>query len=264
MESKNQESSNVLTYNIEQFRPKKYNIALVIPVINEGTRIINQLKEMKKIDLKVDVIIADGGSDDESVEYFKSEPEILTTLLTKTSSGKLSAQIRMAFHYCLSNDYEAVITMDGNNKDGVEGILAIQAALEKGFDFVQGSRFVRGGASKNTPLKRLLAIRLVHAPLTSLGARFWFTDTTNGFRGHSMTLISSRELNLFREIFSDYELVAYIPVAAGRQKMKICEVPVRRDYPNKGSLPTKIHGLANEMRLLLVLIRVVRGIFNPK
>jgi glycosyltransferase involved in cell wall biosynthesis len=263
MESKNQESSNVLTYNIEQFRPKKYNIALVIPVINEGARIVNQLKELEKIDLKVDVIIADGGSDDESVEYFKSKSEILTTLLTKTSSGKLSAQIRMAFHYCLSNDYEAVITMDGNNKDGVEGILVIQAALEKGFDFVQGSRFVRGGTSKNTPLKRLLAIRLVHAPLTSLGARFWFTDSTNGFRGHSMRLISSKELDLFREIFSDYELVSYIPVAAGRHKMKICEVPVRRDYPNKGSIPTKIHGLGNEMRLLLVLIRVVRGLFNP-
>ena len=33
--------------------------------------------------------------------------------------------------------------MDGNGKDGADGVFGILSALEDGFDFVQGSRFVK-------------------------------------------------------------------------------------------------------------------------
>jgi dolichol-phosphate mannosyltransferase len=103
----------------------------------------------------------------------------------------------MAFDYCIREGYEYVITMDGNDKDGEDGIELIRKTLLGGFDFVQGSRFVRGGEAINTPLSRLLAIRLIHAPITSIGARFWYTDTTNGFRGHSANLIRSPKMGVF-------------------------------------------------------------------
>ena len=154
----------VPSYLIEQMRPKRYQIALVIPVINEGVRIIKQLEKFQNYLPNVDLIIADGGSTDASIEYFHSDNSLLTALLTKQSTGNLSSQLRMAFHYCLESDYEAVITMDGNDKDGIEGIEGIKEALEAGIDFVQGSRFLKGGIAINTPIKRLLAIRLIHAP----------------------------------------------------------------------------------------------------
>ena len=45
--------------------------------------------------------------------------------------------------------------------------------------------FIRGGHAVNTPPVRYAAVRLVHAPLVSLGAHQWFTDTTNAYRAYS-------------------------------------------------------------------------------
>jgi glycosyltransferase involved in cell wall biosynthesis len=109
-------------YSVNEFKKKINKIALVIPVINEGNIIINQLEKIKELDPEVDVIIADAGSTDISRSYFLSENKIITVLLTKKSFGGLSAQLRMAFHYCVENTYEAIITMDGNDKDAPEGI----------------------------------------------------------------------------------------------------------------------------------------------
>ena len=159
-------------YSVIQFKKKKSKIALVIPVLNESYRIINQLEKIKELNPEVDVIIADGGSTDISRSYFLNDNQTFSVLLTKMSAGGLSTQLRMAFHYCIEKSYEAVITMDGNNKDGVEGILAINKALREGFDFVQGSRFIPGGTATNTPFLRNLAIRFLHAPLTSIAVSY--------------------------------------------------------------------------------------------
>ena len=61
--------------------------------------------------------------------------------------------------------YNSVITIDGNNKDDPKTIPAIIQKLNEGNDFVQVSRFIKNGKGVNTPLKRMLAIRLIHAPL---------------------------------------------------------------------------------------------------
>lgn len=243
--------------------PPERDFALIIPVINENGRLTSQLDRIKKAAPEVDIIIADGGSTDGS-----TNPESLlelgvTTLLTKTGPGKLSAQLRMAFHHCLSLNYLAVITMDGNGKDGVDGITTIAAALRDGYDFVQGSRFIYGGHAINTPRDRYLAIRLMHAPLTSLGARRWYTDTTNGFRGHSRRLLEDPRVAPLREEFDTYELLAYLPIRAARLGYRITEVPVTRAYPRDEATPTKIHGISAHARMLRILATASVGGYNP-
>ena len=240
-------------YSIYRLRNKAHDTALVIPVINEGERILQQIRNVRSQIPSVDIIIADGGSNDGTIETLCNEFYGLTSMLVKSGPGKLSAQLRMAFHYSLENEYEYIITMDGNNKDGPEGIVNITRALTSGFDFVQGSRFKKGGRARNTPLVRLLAIRLIHAPITSLAARFWFTDTTNGFRGHSRKLLQSRHIGVFRNVFQTYELIAFMPIEAKRKGFKVCEVAVERSYPAHGTTPTKIHGISAQLQLLNIL-----------
>ena len=259
----NKTEKQVPKYTIQKFAPKKNNTALVIPIINEGERILLQLKRIISIKPKVDIIIADGGSNDGTLNKILEEKIQITTFLEKKDEGKLSAQLRMAFDYCINEEYEYVITMDGNNKDGENGIALIQEALLSGFDFVQGSRFINGGEAINTPLSRLLAIRLIHAPVTSIGARFWFTDTTNGFRGHSVKLLRSPEVGIFRDIFDTYELIAYIPIRANRLDFKVTEIPVKRMYPNEGVIPTKIHGLRANLGVLTILLAASFGRYSP-
>lgn len=154
--------------------------------------------------------------------------------------------------------------MDGNNKDDADGLNEIIKALESGFDFVQGSRFIAGGKAVNTPTIRYLAIRFVHAPLTSVAARFWYTDTTNGFRGHSAKLLQDPEIQIFRDIFTSYELLAYIPIRSKKVGLNVVEVPVTRRYPQGVKTPTKIHGIRAQFRLLQILLASAMGKFDPK
>ena len=150
------------------FTPRGHKHALVIPVINEGERIRGQLLRIQAAGLPVDVIVADGGSTDGSLDSEFVRQADVRAVLTKTGPGKLSAQLRMAYAWCLRQGYAGIVTIDGNGKDGVEAIAAMVARLEEGCDYVQGSRYLPGGAAENTPFERTIANRLIHAPLLSV------------------------------------------------------------------------------------------------
>lgn len=253
----------VPAYRVTTFREPRHRYALVIPVLNEGDRIRRQLAALNEAGVPADVYLADGGSTDGSTAPAELSAAGVTALLVKTGPGRLSAQLRMGFHHVLGLPYDGVVTMDGNGKDGVEGVARIVAALESGLDFVQGSRFVRGGTAENTPLVRHLGVVLVHAPVTSLAARHRFTDTTNGFRGHSRRLLVDPRVAIFRDVFDTYELLAYLPIRAARLGYRVGEVPVARRYPASGSTPTKIHGLSGNAQLLRVLAKAATHQYDP-
>jgi dolichol-phosphate mannosyltransferase len=237
---------------------------VVIPVINEGQRILGQLERLQKHDFGIDVVVADGGSTDGS-----NDPEVLRALgvravLVKRDAGKLSAQLRMGFAFALREGYDGVVTVDGNGKDDVAAVPRLVAALEAGAGFVQGSRFVPGGLGINTPRSRRLAITLFHAPVTSLAAGKRYTDTTNGFRGHSRALLLDPRVSPMRPVFDTYELLAYLPIQAARLGYGCTEVPVTRAYPEDGHVPTKIHGKRAELGLIGILAREALGRYAPR
>lgn len=236
---------------------------VLVPVINEGDRVLGQLRTLREHGFGIDVVVADGGSTDGS-----NDPELLRelgvrALLVKRDAGKLSAQLRMGFAFALREGYDGVITVDGNGKDDVAALPRFVAALDAGAGFVQGSRFVPGGRAINTPRDRYLAIKLVHAPVTSLAARRRFTDTTNGFRGHSRTLLLDQRVAPMRDVFDTYELLAYLPIRAARLGYACTEVPVTRAYPPAGDIPTKIHGRGAQLGLASILGRAALGRYNP-
>jgi len=213
-----------------------------IPLLNEDGKIQKQLAKMKAAGIMdlIDVFIFDGNSTDGSTNQNMLKDFGVNTLLVKTGPGKQGAQFRMGFAYILEQGYKGIITIDGNNKDSVEDIPKFMNALDEGWDFVQGSRFIKGGHHKNTPMSRYIAVRLVHAPWLSLISGRWWTDTTSAFRGISTTFLKDNDLNLFRDIFSSYELLFYMTARAKKLGYKTKEIPVKRIYPPKGKTPTKI------------------------
>ena len=121
-----------------------------------------------------------------------------------------------------------------------------------------------GGRGVNTPLDRHLAVKYLHAPLVSLAAGFHYTDTTNGFRAFSREFLLDPGLQPFRDIFDKYNLLWYLSVRAGRLGYRVCEVPVRREYPSKGRTPTKINAWAGRLEILCELFRCVLGGYDPE
>lgn len=210
-----------------------------------------------------DIIIADGGSTDGSTSRRNLEERGVSTLLTKTGTGGLSAQLRMAFAFTLSQGYSGIITIDGNGKDGTDAIPTFIRLLGDGAGFIQGSRYLPGGAAENTPMDREFAVKMLHAPLLSLAAGIRYTDTTNGFRGFSAAFLRDDRVAPFRDIFDTYNLHFYLSVRAAQLGYKVIETPVRRSYPAKGRIPTKISGFSGRLHILKQLIVTVAGGYNP-
>lgn len=258
--------SGVPDFTCSEYNSKQHDYAVLIPIINEGSRIQEELKRAKeaKVTTIADIVICDGGSIDGSTDEDILKSLDVNTLLVKTGPGKQGAQLRMGFYFAKERGYKGIITIDGNNKDSIEDIAEFVKKLEEGYDFVQGSRFVKGGKAINTPFFRLVSVKLIHAPIISLTAQHRFTDTTNAYRAYSATYLFDERTAVFRDVFSGYELLAYLSVRATQLGYRACEIGVTRAYPKHGKIPTKISFFKGNWNLMKILIKNLFGCYNPK
>ena len=244
------------------FKPKSKKYCFVTIIYNEGLNFQNQLVEMKKYTDLVDIIVADGNSTDGSTDHvFLAKNGVRSLLVTKEKG--LSTATRMALGYCLEEGYEGIVTVDGNGKDDVNSLPDFIHELEKGFDLVQGSRFIKSGFHKNTPLYRLFGIKFIFTPLLYLACKFRYTDPTNAFRALSRKFLLDSRVRPFRKEFVRFSLQQYLVYIAGKLSFRIIEIPVSRSYPEFGKIPTKINS-AGVLVFIYEMFKVVFGLYNKK
>lgn len=252
----------VPNYEVKFSNDKLHDYCVVIFVINEGNKLLAQLERMSSLEINADIVISDGGSTDGSTEESVLIKNNVNTLLVKQDSGKLGSQMRIAFSWALERGYKGVVVIDGNNKDSVENIEDFIDKLSNGYDHIQGSRFIPGGRAINTPLSRLIGLKLLHVPVIRIASGFKYTDTTNGFRAYSSKFLLCEELSAFRNIFEGYEFHYYLAVKAPKLKFNCIEIPVCRTYPDKGKIPTKISPVKGNLQVIFKLFKVAFGYYN--
>lgn len=223
-------------------RPERLsNLAIIIPCLNEGQRLIKTVENLEiELGDEFDLIIVDGGSTDGSIQQLTSTPlKILQSILITNKGKGLSYDLYMGFTEVVDK-YDYVMTLDGNNKDDVKNIRKIFSfAVSHQIDFTQGSRFRLGGISRNLPRDRYLAIKFFISPIISIASRKFYTDPTNQCR-----VFSKRTINFLTKIdiskFQRYDFFFFIPIKLSRSGYSISEFPVTRSYPDDGSVPTHI------------------------
>jgi len=253
-----------MNYSYKEFFTKKNDTALLIPCWNEGERIQTELNRIKKKNIpnSVDIFLLDGGSTDASIDDSFLLDMRVRGIFTIKEKGQGSSY-RVGFAKIVNDDYKYCITVDGNNKDSVEQIPEFTTVLKSGIDFVQGSRFMKGGYHKNTPLMRLLAIKFFSNPLLSLASGFKYSETMSAFRGFNVDILKDKRLDIFRSMFKTWELQWYLASRIPRLGYKVKEIPVSRVYPYHGKTPTKINWKGN-IRIVVQLLKVAFGYYNPK
>ena len=258
--------SGVPRFECTEYCEKTKDYVLLIPIINEGERIIRELERAAQNNVSdyADIVICDGGSTDGCTEETRLRQLGVNTLLVKRDTGKQGAQLRMGIWWALERGYKGVVTIDGNDKDSIEDVPHFIEKLKEGYGLVQGSRFVKGGKAINTPLIRTVSVRLIHAPVISLTAGQWFTDTTNAFRAYSAEYLKDTRVSPLRDVFMTYELLAYLSVRASQLGYRACEIPVTRAYPKTGKTPTKISFFKGNSELMKILIRNAFGAYTPE
>ena len=261
-----EKQKGVPKFESTEYAEKTKDYVVLIPIINEGDRIHKELKRAQEsgVSSYADIVICDGGSSDGCTAEEKLKSLDVNTLLVKQDTGKQGAQLRMGIWWALERGYKGIITIDGNNKDSIEDVPKFIEKLEQGYDFIQGSRFIKGGHAVNTPFIRTIAVRVIHAPVISLTAHQHFTDTTSAYRAYSRRYLEDERVQPLRDIFMTYELLAYLSVRATQIGLKACEVPVTRAYPKKGKTPTKISFFKGNSELMKILFRNAFGAYNPQ
>jgi dolichol-phosphate mannosyltransferase len=247
-----------LATRIHEFEDRKSRLAVIIPILNQGDVILTQLQRMQKANLKLDIVLCDGDSSDGSTNVSRLQSLGVRTLLVTNQAG-LGTALRLGFSYAMDEGYEGVITIDGNGKDGIDAIALFEDRLSRGFDFVQGSRFMLEGVHANTPWDRYIGIRLFLAPLMGFASGFWYSDPTNGFKGLSRKFILDERLQPLRAVFQQFNLQFYLNYMAPKLGYTVVEIPVSRVYPKGTLTPTKIIGTRIKWILLCQFFGVILG-----
>jgi dolichol-phosphate mannosyltransferase len=204
----------------------------VIPVFNEYNKLIRLIDQIKKNKFEIfnlQYLFINNGSTDNSLILLKKSG--IKYLNLKKNKG-VGFALMMGFFYAKKYDFDYLIHLAGNGKMNPEQIdrFINLLTIEK-YDFVSGSRFMKGSSKKNNPLIRLFLIKSFSIFL-SLILRKKISDTTCGFRAFKINIFKNFKKNFYKkELYTyGYEYFSYGKVIKSKN-IKFCEVPVSMNYP---------------------------------
>jgi len=232
-------------------------IICIAPCYNELHKIERVVERVLATGIVDEMLIVDDGSTDGSPEAAQSLGARVIALGRTIGVG---AAIRRGIEYAMENGFDIVVIVAGNNKDEPREIeRLVQPLTRDGLDFVQGSRFARGGVFGDMPLYRILATR-VHPLLFSLVSGKRVTESTNGFRAFKTSLFQDKRINLWQSWLDEYELEPYLYYKVIRLGYKTTEVPVTKIYPPKKLGYTKMKPVTGWWSILRPLFLLGLGL----
>ena len=155
---------------------------VIIPCYNESVtvgRIVVQTKHYADT-----VVVVDVGSTDNTAKIAQEAGAIVLSHLKNRGKG---AALKTGFQFALDNDFDYVITIDGDGQHNpVEIPLLLGNIMNNGYDISIGFRV---GNNSEMPMWRRVGKRVLDYT-TSLGAGGFVTDSQCGFRAFTRRAIA--------------------------------------------------------------------------
>jgi len=228
------------------------SVAAVLPLYNEGSVIADLVRRMPA-DIAETIVVDDGSTDDGPAAAAAAG----ATLVRRDHHRGVGVAIRAGIDTARAHGHWAVVIMAGNGKDDPVEAPLLVSRLRAGDDYVQGSRFLRGGSHRNLPHARFFMIK---------GFTFVFrvlinhsgTDVTNGFRAYRLALLDDPRIDIEQDWLDHYELEYYIHYKAMTLGYRTSEVPVSKTYPTRRRSYSKIRPFRDWWSIIrpIVLLRL--------
>jgi dolichol-phosphate mannosyltransferase len=205
----------------------------IIPACRNTLQLIKVLRAFpRKIVDEICIIIdAAGAGEVKLVENAAIQTKIPIHIIANNERKGVGLAIQEGIKYSLLKNYDIAIVMAGNGKDQPEEISRLlQPILNGKCDYVQGSRFLKGGKHVRNPFFRGLFSR-IYPLLWNLLTKSKCTDVTNGFRAYKLSLFLDRRINIWQHWLEGYELEYYLHYKVITLGYKFTEVPVSKIYP---------------------------------
>jgi dolichol-phosphate mannosyltransferase len=227
-------------------------VAVVIPALNEAEKIGAVIDAVPR-DGRFEIIVVDDGSTDGTGDVARRHG-VAYVIRHESRMGKGVALLdgwRLGIAH--GRPYLAIVDADGQH-DASQLAGALDHLLETNADYLQGSRWMKGGQTFGDPGPRGFGTHIYSVIFSVLVMRR-FTDATNGFRIFRASLLDHPEIDLDQPWLSSYDLEPYLLYKAVRLGFKVIDHPITVHYHNDGF--TKMKGPRDWWRLFrpAVLLR---------
>ena len=217
------------------------NPCILIPVYNEFKEIGRLVESLKRKGLPV--VVIDDGSTDDSGGIAKQKGAVVIRHDQNQGKGR---SLQDGFEYVLKNNYDGVITIDGDGQHDINDIdQFISKAKEHPLSVITGTRM---DDSKGMPFVRFVTNRMMSWMISTL-CKQNIPETQCGFR-----LISREVLNELKLTSSDFEIETEVLIKASKKGFKIYSVPIKTIYRDEAS---KINPLLDTFRFFIYMMKEI-------
>ena len=214
-------------------------ICILIPVYNEFKEIGRLVESLKGKGFLV--VVIDDGSTDDSGGIAKQKGAVVIGHDQNQGKGR---SLQDGFEYVLKNNYDGVITIDGDGQHDINDIdQFISKAQEHPSSVITGTRM---DDPKGMPFVRFVTNKMMSWMISSL-CKQQIPDTQCGFR-----LISREVLKELKLTASDFEIETEVLIKASKKGFKIYSVPIKTIYRNEAS---KINPLLDTFRFFIYIMK---------
>lgn len=230
-------------------RVSPHRILALIPAWNEQDRIAGVIQDLHQNGYD-DILAVDDGSTDRTPAVAR---ELGCTVISHAQNFGVGAAIRTGIGFACDQHYDVLIVVNGIGKTPARCIPDLsRPIIEAGYDFVQGSRYLKDGKRPGLPFHRSIGTK-VHSALFGLCLRRRVTDGTSGFRAMRVSMLRDPRFRLDQPWLDRYELEPYLYYKCVELGYRVKEVPVEIVYPKSGHY-TKMHVLLDWWRITRPLI----------
>jgi dolichol-phosphate mannosyltransferase len=253
-------SSSELVLDIRE-RPVK--VGVVIPVYGENEAIIQVLERFRECTVDTICLVVDVPLKS-VMSRIRNEAARLGTvvhLIKNRSRMGVGYSIRQGLSYLSDSDFDIAIVMAGNGKDDPTEIdRVLEPVISERVDYVQGSRYLKGGRMARMPMVRRVFNR-AYPMLWSVLTGRKCTDVTNGFRCYRLQILKDHRINLNQNWLDGYSLEYYLHYKILSLGYSMKEVPVSKTYPygHRGGY-SKIQPLKDWWPILSPLVLLFLGV----
>lgn len=165
---------------------------MIIPAFNEEENIEKVVEKIKSYGY--DYLVINDCSSDNTASILKKNKYNHLDLSVNVG---LAGVTRIGFMYGYDNDYDCIINVDGDGQHPVDKVNLLVEEIEKGYDYVVGSRFVN---DKKPFSLRMIGSRLI-CGLIKLKTGKTVYDPTSGMRALGRKVIEefSKGMNYYAE-----------------------------------------------------------------
>ena len=235
---------------------------VVIPTYNERETVASLVEAVlccqnELRDFSLNVLVVDSGSPDGTQEAVKKLAQRDSRIqLLQVGERGLGLALMKGYEWAVrSMGAEVIAQMDADFSHDPRDLPKILNSLAESYDLVIGSRYIKGGATRDWPVIRRLLSKGANLAIRLITGVWRVREWTSGYRAFTADLY--QRLDLQRVVCPDYTFVPALVYEAISKGARVKEVPILfvNRYFGDSKLPATRYTLNLLRHFLLASLR---------